>query len=308
MSKLIPERPLYQKERLIVGYPTLAVFALLFLVRMLANHVLDETDSLLLKLLAILTVFVLPITVFLMLRGQGYGRVLRLRAPRVSHLPLLIFAFFALISGCILLSLLCGGIDSLGNSATTYEAAFAPDPLYGICMAVVLAILPAILEEFFFRGVVVAEYERRGGVRACLMSALLFSLCHFDLRNLPVYLFSGVLFVLVLLATDSLFATVLLHMCYNIVSLFGQRYLNAFYDITGSIELFLFLLILILLLSLLLFFRSAAKLYRLRAQGGQGDPRRAVPWNVQFYTILDALCDPPVVLCILISVAGFIFL
>lgn len=308
MSKLIPERPLYQKERLIVGYPTLAVFALLFLVRMLGNHVFSASNSLLLKLVAVLTVFLLPTAVFLMLRGQGYGRVLRLRAPRVSHIPFLIAAFFALFCGCILLSLLCGGIDSLGNSATVYETPPAPDPIYGICMTVVLAILPAILEEFFFRGIVVAEYERRGGIRAVLMSALLFSLCHFDLRNLPVYLFSGVLLVMVLFATDSLLATVLLHMLYNIVSLFGQRYLNALYEITGSIELFLFLVIFVFLLSLLLFFRSGALLYRLRVQSGQGDPRRDVPWNVQFYTILDALSDPPVILCILLSIAGFIFL
>ena len=308
MSKLIPERPLYQKERLIVGYPTLAVFALLFLVRMLGNHVFSASNSLLLKLVAVLTVFLLPTAVFLMLRGHGYGRVLRLRAPRVSHIPFLIAAFFALFCGCILLSLLCGGIDSLGNSATVYETPPAPDPIYGICMTVVLAILPAILEEFFFRGIAVAEYERRGGIRAILMSALLFSLCHFDLRNLPVYLFSGVLLVMVLFATDSLLATVLLHMLYNIVSLFGQRYLNALYEITGSIELFLFLLIFGFLLSLLLLFRSGALLYRARVQSGQGDPRRDVPWNVQFYTILDALCDPPVILCILLSIAGFIFL
>jgi membrane protease YdiL (CAAX protease family) len=308
MSKLIPERPLYQKERLIVGYPTLAVFSLLFLVRMLGSYVFDVKGSLLLKLGSLLVVFLLPTVIFLLMRGQGYGRVLRLRATRVSHIPFLIAAFLALLCGCILLSLLCGGIDSLGNSATTYETASPTTPLYGICMTVVLAIFPALLEEFFFRGIVVAEYERRGGIRAVLMSALLFSLCHFDLRNFPVYLFSGVLLVLVLFATDSLLATALLHVLYNVVSLFGQRYLNALYEITGSIELFLFLLIFVFLLSLLLLFRSGALLYRARVQSGQGDPRRDVPWNVQFYTILDALSDPPVVLCILISIAGFIFL
>ena len=94
MSKLIPERPLYQKERLIVGYPTLAVFVLLFLVRMLGSHVFDAKESLLLTLIALLIAFVLPTVVFLLLRGQGYGRVLRLRPPRVSHTPLLISAFF----------------------------------------------------------------------------------------------------------------------------------------------------------------------------------------------------------------------
>lgn len=308
MSKWIPERPLYRKERLLVGYPLLAVFVLLFLARLFGNLIGDAAQSLWLKFLAVLGVFLLPTVVFLLLRGPGYGRVLRLRLPRAGQTPLLISAFFALLSGCLLFSILCGGIESLGNSTTSYEISPAADPLHGIILTVVLAILPALFEEFFFRGIVVAEYERRGAIRAVLLSALLFALCHFDLRNLPVYLFSGILFALVLFATDSLLATIILHICYNMVSLFGQRYLNALYSITGSIELFLFLLILILMLSLLLFFRTGARLYRQRHESGQRDPRRDVPRNVQFYTILDALADPPVILCILVSILGFILL
>ena len=306
MPKLIPERPLYRKERLWVGYPTLAVFLLLFLLRLL-NHLLDLSFAAVwLKLLAVPVVFLLPTVVFCLVRGYGYSRVLRLRPPRAVHIPLLISAFFALFCGALLLSILCGGIDSLGNSATAFETEPAPNILYGIGMVLGLSILPAVLEELFFRGVMVAEYERRGSFRAVFMSALLFALCHFDLHNLPVYLFSGALLALVLFATDSLFATIILHVCYNVLSLFGQRYLNAFYDLTGSVELFLFLLILVFLVALILFFRFGAKLYRTRLENGQGDPRRAVPWNVQFYTTLDALLDPPVILCILLSVVGLI--
>lgn len=306
MAKLIPERPRYRKERLWVGYSALAVFVLLFLVRLL-DHLLDLPFSAVwLKLLVLPIVFLLPTIAFCLIRGYGYTRVLRLRAPHAVHIPFLICAFFALFCGALLLSILCGGIESLGNSATAYETEPAPNVFYGIGMALGLAIIPAVLEELFFRGIVAAEYERRGSFRAVFMSALLFALCHFDLRNLPVYLFSGALFMLVLFATDSLFATAILHVCYNLVSLFGQRYLNAFYDITGSVELFLFLLILVLLIALVLFFRFGATLYRDRVQNSLNDPKRAVPWNVQFYTTLDALCDPPVLACIAISVVGII--
>ncbi len=306
MAKLIPERPRYRKERIWVGYPALAVFALLFLVRLLDKGLDLPFSAVWLKLLIIPVVFLLPTIVFCLIRGYGYTRVLRIRPPRATHIPFLISAFFALFCGALLLSILCGGIESLGNSATAYETEPAPNVFYGIGMALGLAILPAVLEELFFRGIVAAEYERRGGFRAVLMSALLFALCHFDLSNLPVYLFSGALFMLVLFATDSLLATVILHICYNLISLFGQRYLNAFYDITGSVELFLFLLILVLLISLVLFFRFGARLYRSRVENTVSDPKRAVPWNVQFYTTLDALCDPPVLACIAISVVGII--
>ncbi len=306
MPKLIPPRPRYSKERIWVGYPALAVFVLLFVVRLL-DHLLElPFSSVWLKLLGMPVVFLLPAVTFCLIRGYGYSRVLRVRAPRAAHIPLLIVAFFALFCGALLISISCGGIDSLGNSATAYETEPAPNALYGIGMALGLAVLPAVLEELFFRGIVAAEYERRGGFRAIFMSALLFALCHFDLHNLPVYLFSGALFMLVLFATDSLLATMLLHVCYNLVSLFGQRYLNAFYDITGSMELFLFLLILVFLIAMALFCRFAATLYHSREQHGLSDPKRAVPGSVQLYTTLDALCDPPILLCIAVSVVGII--
>ena len=307
MPKWIPERPLYRRERLIVGFPLLAVFALLFL-SYLAFDLWTPPDSYFIKLIPMVAGLLTPILLFWIVRGGGYTRALRLRAPRASHIPFLISAFFILLSGSLLLSMLFGGTETLGNSATAFEAVSLTGPLDTISAILVLAVLPAILEELFFRGIVIAEYERRGGIRAVLMSALLFSLCHFDLRNLAVYLFSGVFLALVLLATDSLIATALLHICYNVFSLFGQSYLNAFYRITGGVELYVFCLLLLLLLFLIIFFGTGARIYRLKEQSGRRDPRRDVPWNVQFYTILDALKDPPILLCFAISIAGFIVL
>lgn len=307
MPGWFPKRPLYRKEFLIVGYPLLFSFLLLFLCR-LVGHRFFNTESLGAVLLLELAAFLLPISVFLLIRGKHYLPSLRLRMPKAAHLPLLLCAFFVLLCGCLLLSILCGGTHSLGNSATAYETEAISSPLLGVAMTVVLAILPALLEELLFRGILVAEYERRGGVRAVLMSALLFALIHFDLSNLAVYLFSGTLFALVLFTTNSLPAVMLLHVLYNIVSLFGQRYLNAIYRFTGNVELFLFFVVLLFLVALLFFCRTAARIYREYDSIGLGAPRRDVPWDVQLYTIADALLNPPILLCIGIAIAGFFLL
>ncbi len=307
MSNWIPERPTYRRERLMVGYPLLGVFAILFLCSVLFDLLDLPANAYFLKLLPIAAIL-LPVVLFWTVRGAAYTRVMRLRAPRATHIPFLLSALLVLISGSLLLSMLFGGTETLGNSATAFEKASPNGPLDTILALLVLAILPAITEELLFRGIAVAEYERRGSARAVLMSALLFSLCHFDLRNLPVYFFSGVILALVLFATDSLFATIALHLCYNVFSLFGQQYLNAFYRITGGPELFVFCLLVILLLFLVIFFGTAARIYRLKDLGGRRDPRRNVPTNVQFYTTLDALKDPPILLCFAIAIAGFILL
>ena len=306
MSKLIPERPRYRKERLWVGYPLLAVFLLLFTFRALGTYTKLPQNGILTMLIALPIALLLPTVVFWILRGASFGRALRLRFPHASHLPLLLCALFSLLCGCILLSLLCGGIDTLGNSSVQYEQVALTSPVQAVLSALALAVLPALLEELFFRGIVVAEYERRGAVRGALLSALFFALCHFDLHNLPVYFFAGLLLVLTLYVTESLLATATLHVLYNLAALFGQRYLNALYRLTGSVELFLFTLILLFILSTVLFLWLAAISYRKRTQDGQPDPQRCVPYHVQFYTVLDAIKDPPAVLCLLLALLGTI--
>lgn len=307
MPKIIPDRPLYRRERIWVGYPLLAIFALLFAARLTADRLPAFFGTLPAKLCIELLIFFLPLGIFIARMGRGYLPALRLRAPRAAHAPLLISGFFALLCGCLALSSLCGGGQSLGNSATVFDMQSG-----GVWLTLArvgaFALVPAFCEELCFRGVVCAEYERRGAARAALMSTVLFALLHFDARNLPVYLFSGLLFALVLFATDSLFSVMILHALYNVVSLLGQRYLNALYAFTGSPELFLFLLIAVCLLSLFLFARFAARLYREADDEGRGRPRRDVPWNVQFYTILDALSDPPFLAIAVLSIVGMIVL
>lgn len=302
MAKLIPPRPIYRKERLFAGFFALSAFLLLFTYRLLGHLSLLDTDSLLIAFAAELLIFLLPALVFCLWRGRGYAACLRLRAPRPLQIPFLICAFFALLCGSLLLSLLFRGNDLLGGTATLE----GDGVLLELGRFFVLAILPAVLEEFFFRGVLTAEYERRGAFRAVLLTALLFALIHLDIRNLAVYLFAGILLSLVLLATGSLPAAMILHALYNTAVFWGQAYIDALYDLTGSVELFLFFLVLCFLLSLLGFCREAAKLYRIMDRAGAKTPQRAVPYAVQFYTTLDAITDPPVLLCIVLAAVGMI--
>lgn len=307
MSNLIPERPIYRKERLLAGFLSLAVFLLLFGSRFLSRTDLGKQPfwGLAVSALALL----LPALIFCSVRGRGYTRTLRFRAPRATHLPLLVAVFFALFSGSILLSALFGGTDTFGNTISAYHV-FNPETgvVSTAFSALFFSLLPTLLQELIFRGILIAEYERRGAVRAVLVGSLLFAMAHFDLANLPVYFFIGVLTTLTLFATDSLIAVLILQALLNLLFFFSWRYISALYTITGSIELLLFLLVLVLLISLTVFFHACARLYRERAEQKLAPPRRDVPWNVQFYTILDAVLDPPLLLASALAIVGFILL
>ena len=308
MQNLIPARPAYKKERRTVGYMLLAQFLLLLAARFFA-HLFSFSD--ILFLMAPVTAAIAfgpPLFAYFFYRGRTYTKALRLQASRRVHLPLLIFAFIALFFGTFLLSVLTGGLDALGNSVATFSESPTDETLALLLSLVTVGVFPAVLETLCFFGVAATEYERRGSFRAILMTALLFALMHFDATNLPAYLFAGALYVLVLYATNSLIAVGVLHVLYTVISLLTHRYLVALYHFTGTVQLFLFFFILFAVGALILFCRAAARIYRLRDEKGLQRPRRDVPYNVQFYTVLDALTDPAVIGCMIVAVIGFILL
>ncbi|MBQ3063286.1 MAG: hypothetical protein IJC99_00575 [Clostridia bacterium] len=308
MARWIPPRPQYKREHRTVGFAVLAAFLILLFARLFGDYIPLPYREILFPLALLVGAIILPTLAYLLFRGRGYLRTLRLAPQRREHLPLLIAAFFALLSGTTLLACLAGGIDTLGNTVAAYGNPPASNPLTIILSYLVLAALPALAEAFFFFGIVTVEYERRGAFRAVLMSTLTYALIHFDLRNLPAYILTALLSMLVLYTTNSLFAVLLLHLVYSLAALLLQPYLNALYRYTGSLQLFFFVTILAFLLSLFLMLRLSARTYRLRETQGIGVPRRAVPYAVQFYTVLDALADPTILLSFAAALVGIILL
>lgn len=304
MAKFLPPRPRYARERALYPPFLLFCFGAAFVMRLLAARL---PSSIILPA-AMLLILLGTSLIFLRLRGEGYTRAMRLRRPHSRHWPLILSAFFVLLTGTLLLSLLFGGTTTLGNTAVSFESASPRSLLQGLAGVPLMAILPALFEELFFRGILCTELDRRGALRAVLLGSLLFSLLHFDLANLPAYFFAGALLTLLVYATDSLIAAMLVHALYSVTLLFAQPYLNALYGFTGNAELFLFLLILLFLTALLLLCLFCAKEYHARDQASVKPPRRDIPRDVQIYTLLDALCEVPVLLCFALSVVGLILL
>lgn len=307
MSKLIPPRPAYKPEKRSVGYLVLTIFLLSFAMRLLSSF-LPFLKGMPYLAVAELVLLLAPFFFFAMLRGGGYGKAMRVKMPRAAHVPFLIASFLLLLFGGFLLALLVGDTATLGNVIAPLSLAPSATLPEKILAPVLLAILPAVVEGFVFRGALALEYERRGAVRAVLMSALLYAAVHFDLPNFLMHLFVGAVLMMVLYATDSLLSTVILHALLNLAFYFGAGYMRALFDFTGNLKLMLFLLIFGCLLSLLVTLVLVTSIYRARDEYGIGDPRRDVPYAVQLYTILDALSDPCVIVSLILAVLGFIFL
>ena len=243
------------------------IYALLLLSRFIDAAFLSRESQYLSIILLQLLIFPIPAYLYIRTRERGYAKSLRLSPPRLSHLFLLVSAILILISGCTLLGLLCGMMNSQ-PSFTLYDTfSSVNDGSVGATMRLVLAygLLPAVCEELVFRGILCAEHERHGILYAATVSALFFAFLHFDLTALPVYLFSGFLLAIVMYVTRSTVAAMVVHLGYNLFGAFVQAGLSGYCRGTGSLGLLVVVLIALLLLSAAFFSGEVARILRHRA-------------------------------------------
>jgi membrane protease YdiL (CAAX protease family) len=90
-----------------------------------------------------------------------------------------------------------------------------------------ICIMAPLCEEFIFRGVILHNLKPLGNAFAVLVSALLFSMVHGDLLQMPLAFFVGLLFGVLVIKSGSIWLTVILHASVNtfsvIIDLFGSR-------------------------------------------------------------------------------------
>lgn len=84
-----------------------------------------------------------------------------------------------------------------------------------------VAVIPAILEEVFSRGILLTGYQFLGKWKAAFVSALLFGLLHMNPQQLPYAFVVGFIFCFLVERTDSLYASILPHMVINGTTIFS---------------------------------------------------------------------------------------
>lgn len=257
-----------QQTRTVVLQPTtlvLATYVLMLAARLIDFSLINRENEYFSVVILQIMIFLLPAALWCRFSGEKYVKKLRLKLPAPSTIPFMLAAALALISGGLLISVLFGGLDSLSHNFSLYDTFISKDngtvstKLY---LILAFAALPAVCEEFVYRGILSAEYERGGILRAVVLSSLFFALLHFNVINIPVYLFAGVILSLTLYGTRSLVGAMIVHFLYNVFGLFGQPYMSALYNITGSPAFFVFLTAVVFFISAIIFCAQASKLYR----------------------------------------------
>lgn len=153
-----------------------------------------------------------------------YG--IRMRRARPISAVLLIIGLAPLANWCGMLVAKASGADldaielvaRLVQNASWFEFAL---------MAISLTLLPALVEEGIFRGLVLGSLESIHPAVAIIGSALAFGAFHMDIAQGVATALLGLGFGFIMHTTRSLVGSMLAHGVYNLMVLASQRYLPA---------------------------------------------------------------------------------
>lgn len=85
-----------------------------------------------------------------------------------------------------------------------------------------IAVIPAICEEFLFRGAILSAFEGHGTRHAVWISSILFMLIHGTVVGMPAQLILGAILATVMFWTDSIYAGLIYHTVHNAAAIILQ--------------------------------------------------------------------------------------
>ena len=182
--------------------------------------------------------FIVLFALALVFSGKTVSKTVSLSKPKEkSALPYYLLGFAFCLFSNVAISYAGAVFERFG---VNYDVDFGENPpgFFGVMLALItICIIPAIVEEFAFRGVVMGLTLPFSESFAVFSSALLFGIIHGNFEQMPFAFLVGLIFGLVRVKTGTIWVCMALHFTNNFISLsidylsrfIELEYLNLFY-------------------------------------------------------------------------------
>ncbi len=186
-------------------------------------YALDETFA----LIAYLVSFMIPAFLFMLIsRSEGH-EPMRLAVKLMPETPLIIIGAIGIVlTSAYLNSIMVSFVDF----SPLYDTTPLNTPVRVIMAFISTAIVPAVCEEFLFRGCVCSNLLPYGKTTAIIGSALLFALMHGNFAQFFYTFVAGLVLGAIYIETGSIWAPTFIHLFNNFYSVIQQT----LYDLSGE--------------------------------------------------------------------------
>jgi hypothetical protein len=185
----------------------------------------------------------------------------------------------------------------------TFFTGKLPSPDTPMFPIIAFALVPAMCEEFMFRGILHTSYEKQGFMSAAITSAVMFAIISLDPRTLISSLALGLFLSFVLYLTKSLVSCFIVNFLVKCFMLFFGTNLQSYILSSSNKAVFFAASIGTLLISLSIFAFECAKIFKANSKGEYSLPRLTAPTKkICFERTASNLSTVSITICIIIFI------
>ena len=160
----------------------------------------------------------LPPLLYLLYKRADVSKVIRLNRIKVKEIFLVIcMAVFGYGIIIFINYIWIWLISHIGEPIAQPSIPIGTGEHYLVAL-ICIAVVPALVEEFMFRGVILRGYERMGRKVGVIMSGILFALLHMSLVNLPAIILLGIMISYIVQLSDSIITGMIYHFTNNAIA------------------------------------------------------------------------------------------
>lgn len=159
----------------------------------------------------------IPVAVYIIATKGAIIKDISFKKIKIENVPIIVIlawlcmpisSFLNVVTMMFSENLVAGSIDGLSNNLF-------------IVNLLMIAVLPAVIEELAYRGIVFYGLRQYGVAAAMIISGLLFGLNHMNINQFAYAFILGMYFCIIDEATDSIIASMLMHFTFNFSTVFS---------------------------------------------------------------------------------------
>ncbi len=196
-------------------------FALLtnFNIRVSYEFIADPAFLQILQVILSILMFTFPFALLFKARGHRISSLIRFKMPkRKDILPYILLG----ISFCAFSNIAVSFLGSIFSSmGVNYEVPYNEYPtgfLGFMLTTIAIAIVPALVEEFACRGIILGSLRKFGDGFAVMCSAAVFGIMHGNFQQIPFAFLTGLVLGFIAVKTKTIWLAVAVHFFNNFVS------------------------------------------------------------------------------------------
>jgi membrane protease YdiL (CAAX protease family) len=209
-----------------------------------------------------LLVYFLPLAFYCRVRGLNL-----VNAVKINYVSPKKISFLVILAGILVMGILLFRYFGLFffdlAFVDTPSAIFIPaESQNGFLVLFCNVLLPAVLEESLFCGLILDEYRSYGSFFSVAVSSLMFAMVHGSLENFLFYLFVGAMFAIITLVSNSLVPALICHIGLNYSYFYFRPMVVAYLRQAGKSPLLPYLLMAGFILIFVFLFSRLEGIYR----------------------------------------------